>query len=624
MDEDVDLLSSEEGVVSTFHSSMDKQPLILLNALTGMNTYRTMRIRGCVGENALHVLADSGSTHNFLDLQVAKKLGCRLRKICPLEVSVANGNVMFITYECKGFTWVFQGITYSTDVMILPLGGCDIVLGNQWHPPNQKDAVELMVKELLDSGVIRNNQSSFSYPIIMVKKKYGTWRMCVDYKQLNKYTVKYKFPILVIKELINELHWSKVFSKLDFRSGYHQIRMNEHDIHKTAFRTHEGHYEFLVMPFGLTNAPSTFQSLMNSVFKEFLRKFVLVFFDDILVYRKILQEHVDHLHQVLAVMEQQSLFAKLSKCTFATTSVDYLGHTIFDKGVSTDKNKIQAMQDWPNPKTLKQLRGFLGLTGYYRKFIKNYALVSHPLTALLRKNAFQWNEDAQRSFTALKQATIQALVLALPDFHKTFIVETYASGQRLTTPFQTKWLPKLLGYDYEISYKKGSENTTANAFSRVLGGTELNSLVLTSITSDLVQKPNLAAYPGYIQPLPIPDKIWSSISMDFIEGLPSSQQRCVIMVLDLPAHSQVHHVFHVSQLKICKGSSNKMGMLHHCGPTRLISVEPIAILDRKLVKVNNKVAVYVLVKWSNHTDEDATWELYSDLLQRFPDFKEHS
>ncbi|GJZ42129.1 reverse transcriptase [Tanacetum coccineum] len=255
------------------------------------------------------------------------------------------------------------------------------------HHHSQKDAIELLVKELLESGVIRNNQSPFSSPIVMVKKKDGTWRMCVDYRQLNKATVKDKFPILIVEELIDELSSSKFFSKLDLRSGYHQIRMEEGDVYKTAFRIHEGHYEFLVMPFGLTNAPSTFQSLMNSVFKDF-------------------DSHLEHLRQVLAVMRSNSLFAKRRKCTFASTRVEYLGHIIFVKGVATNPSKIQAMQEWPVPNNVKQLRGFLGLTGYYRKFIKNYAIKSRPLTTFLKKNAFQWSPDAQQAFETLKEAMV--------------------------------------------------------------------------------------------------------------------------------------------------------------------------------------------------------------------------
>ncbi|GJZ20948.1 putative mitochondrial protein [Tanacetum coccineum] len=357
------------------------------------------------------------------------------------------------------------------------------------HPPNQKDAIEGMVKELMDSGVIRASQSPFSSPIVMVKKKDGTWRMCIDYRQLNKHIVKDKFPIPVIEELIDELNGSVVFSKLDLRSGYHQIRMKEDDICKTAFRTHEGHYEFLVMPFGLTNAPSTFQSLMNTVFKAFLRKFVLVFFDDILIYSKNLEEHCDHLAQVLQVMKDNTLYAKRSKCYFVVPQVEYLGHIISTQGVSTDPSKIEAMQKWPIPSTLKQLRGFLGLTGYYRRFIKDYASISQPLVALTKKDAFKWNPSAELAYHKLKEAMVKALVLALPNFEQEFVVETNASGkgigavlyhfslkyllnQKLTTPFQFKWLPKLR-YDYEVVYKKGSENVVADALSRMNSSGEL-------------------------------------------------------------------------------------------------------------------------------------------------------
>ncbi|GKE84063.1 retrotransposon-related protein [Tanacetum coccineum] len=193
------------------------------------------------------------------------------------------------------------------------------------HPPTQKDAIEGMIRELLELGVIRESHSSFASLVVMVKKKDGSWRMCIDYRQLNALTIKNKFLIPITEELIDELQGSKFFTKLDLKSGYHQIRMCHDDVAKTAFKTHEGHFEFLVMPFGLTNAPSIFQALMNSVFKRYLRKFVLVFFDDILVYIKDLQSHYRHLKEVLAVLRQHTLFGKHSKCVFAAEKAEYLG-----------------------------------------------------------------------------------------------------------------------------------------------------------------------------------------------------------------------------------------------------------------------------------------------------------
>lgn len=298
------------------------------------------------------------------------------------------------------------------------------------YSPMQKDEIERQIVAMLQQGIIQPSSSPFASPVLLVNKKDGTWRFCIDYRALNEITVKNKYPMPVVDELLDELSGARWFTKLDLRSGYHQIRLLPQDEHKTAFKTHQGYYEFKVMPFGLTIAPATFQGLMNTIFGTMVRKFVLVFVDDILVYSKSLKEHVDHLKAVFTQLERHQLFVKESKCSFAQKHLEYLGHIIGETGVSTDPAKIEAVQNWPSPKSVRQLRGFLGLAGYYRKFIRNYGLLTKPLTTLLKKDVrFNWGTAKQEAFEAVKRQLVQAPVLALPDFSKTFVIETDASDK---------------------------------------------------------------------------------------------------------------------------------------------------------------------------------------------------
>ncbi|KAA3465767.1 reverse transcriptase [Gossypium australe] len=335
-------------------------------------------------------------------------------------------------------------------------------------------------------------------------------RMCVDYRQLNKLTIKNKYPLPRIDDLFDQLKGASVFSKIDLRSSYHQLKVKEGDIHKTAFRTRYGHYEFLVMPFGLTNAPAAFMDMMNRVFQPYLDRFVVVFIDDILVYSKFEEEHDTHLRVVLQILREKQLYAKFSKCEFWLKEVTFLGRVVFAEGIRVNPRKIEVVLDWKPPKSVAKIRSFLGLAGYYRRFVEGFSSIAAHLTKLLRKGVlFVWTDKQQESFEKLKRILTEAPVLIQPEARKEFTVyydashiglrcvlmqdrKVVAYAYRQLRPHELnypthdlelaavvfalkiwrhylygeKWIELLKDYDCSIEYHLGKANVVADALSR--------------------------------------------------------------------------------------------------------------------------------------------------------------
>ncbi|WZZ87668.1 hypothetical protein YC2023_116247 [Brassica napus] len=294
--------------------------------------------------------------------------------------------------------------------------------------PAEMAELKKQLEELLDKGFIQPSSSPWGAPVLFVKKKDGSMRLCIDYRGLNRVTVKNKYPLPRIDELLDQLKGAKWFTKIDLASGYHQIPLEPNDIRKTAFRTRYGHYEFVVMPFGLTNAPAAFMKMMNSVFRDFLDEFVIIFIDDILIYSKDEESHRKHLRAVLERLREHKLYAKLSKCSFWQKSIGFLGHIVSDQGISVDPEKIRAIKDWPRPRSATEVRSFLGLAGYYRKFVKGFASLAQPMTRLTGKDVkFTWSEECEGCFSALKDMLTSAPVLVLPEADQPYVVYTDAS-----------------------------------------------------------------------------------------------------------------------------------------------------------------------------------------------------
>ncbi|GKC14769.1 putative reverse transcriptase domain-containing protein [Tanacetum coccineum] len=304
------------------------------------------------------------------------------------------------------------------------------------------------LKELSDKGFIRPSSLPWGAPVLFVEKKDGSFWMCIDYRELNKLIVKNRYPLPRIDDLFDQLQGSSVYSKIDLRSGYHQLRVQEEDSPKTTFRTRYGHYEFQVMPFGLTNAPAVFMNLMNQVCKPYLDKFVIVFIDDILIYSKNKQEHEEHLKLILELLKKEELYAKFSKCEFWIPKVQFLGHVIDSEGIHVDPTKIESIKDWTFPKSTTEIHQFLGLAGYYRRFIEGTPILALP--------------EGSEDFIAYCDASKKGLGAVLMQREK---LTTHLDQKELNMG-QRRWLELLSDYDCDIRYHPGKANVVADALSR--------------------------------------------------------------------------------------------------------------------------------------------------------------
>lgn len=295
--------------------------------------------------------------------------------------------------------------------------------------PKELDELKKQLQDLIEHQFIQPSKSPYGAPVLFVKKKDGSIRMCIDYRALNKITVKNKYPLPRIDELLDRLEGAQYFSKIDLRSGYHQVRIHEDDIPKTAFRTRYGHFEYLVLPFGLTNAPATFMHLMQSIFNHQLDDFVVVYLDDILIFSKTKEEHEIHVRKVLELLRENKLYGKLSKCEFFKNEMSFLGHVVSSKGISMDPSKVKAIVGWPTPSDAHDVKVFLGMAGYYRRFVEGFSRIATPMSGLLKKGVvFRWGERQKKAFNELKSIISSEPVLLVPNFNVPFVVTVDASG----------------------------------------------------------------------------------------------------------------------------------------------------------------------------------------------------
>lgn len=327
--------------------------------------------------------------------------------------------------------------------------------------PHAEQYIEEEVQKLLKDGIIKKSQSPWTSPVVLVKKKDDKWRFCIDYRKLNNVTKKDAHPLPQIDDMLGTLGGAKWFTTLDLASGYWQVEMDPESREKTAFVTKQGIYEFNIMPFGLTNAPATFQRLMNEVLDGMWNKGIMVYLDDIIIYTETFKQHLEKLQEVFKRIKEAGLKIKPSKCEFFKNELVFLGHIVGEKGIRPNPKTIEKVKNFPRPKTITEIRSFLGLASYYRKFIQNFSQIASPMNKLVKKHEpYIWTEEQERAFQNLKQALISQPVIRHPDFNKTFYLMTDGSKKGFGAVLSQKDED---GKDYVIAYASQS-----------IGGPKLN------------------------------------------------------------------------------------------------------------------------------------------------------
>ena len=373
------------------------------------------------------------------------------------------------------------GCTSTTYHRIFTTDDVPVTERHRRIPPNQYQEVQQHLQDLLEKGVIRPSESNYASPIVLVRKKSGDLRMCVDYRKLNQKTKRDQYPLPRIEESLEALQGAKYFSTIDLASAYNQVEVAHQDRHKTAFTTPMGLFEYNRMPFGLQNAPATFQRLMQGVFRNDILQTMMVYLDDIIVFSSTIEEHLERLESVFKKLQQHGLKIESSKCQFFQDHVSYLGYVVSDEGVATDPEKTQAVREWLIPTTVRDVRSFLGFASYYRRFVPKFAQVAGPLHKLVVKlgNGGKaksirtrikelWNDDCQQSFDKLKDLLTSAPILAYPDYNKPFLLETDASEEGLGAVLSQEQDGKVKVIAYASRGLRAGERNMDNYSSRKL------------------------------------------------------------------------------------------------------------------------------------------------------------